>query len=156
MVVDDNDTNLKVVAGMLKATGYEILQAIDGESALKILESDNIDIILLDVMMPEMDGFEVCKRIKKNPKTKDTPVIFLTALHDTSDIVQGFDVGGVDYVTKPFQREELIARLNNHVQLKQTRDLLKKYADEYKNSRNEVMSMLLDFGKAINGDGNKD
>ncbi|MFT3740573.1 MAG: response regulator [Breznakibacter sp.] len=152
LVVDDNETNLTIVSSMLRSTGYEIVLAQDGKTALQILDETNIDIVLLDVMMPEMDGYQVCERIKSNEKTKDISVIFLTALRDTGDLVRGFNVGGVDYVTKPFQREELIARLNNHVQLKVARDLLKRYADEYKNSRNEVMSMLLELSKAINKD----
>ena len=102
-------------------------------------------------MMPGMDGFEVCRKIKENKNLQDIPIIFLTAKTETEDIVKGFQIGGVDYITKPFSREELYARVNNHVQLKQARDLLRKYADEYKGSRNEMMSMLLEFGKIIKG-----
>ena len=111
LVVDDNHENLKVVGNFLKEKNYKIAMATDGKSALKILENNSIDLILLDIMMPEMDGFEVCRQLKENPSTRDIPVIFLTARTETEDIVKGFQLGGVDYITKPFSMEELLYRI---------------------------------------------
>jgi DNA-binding response OmpR family regulator len=147
LVVDDNQDNLKVVSSLLKERGYKIALALDGYSALKVLENENIDLILLDIMMPGMDGFEVCRRLKENEKLKEIPIVFLTAVADTEDIVEGFRLGGVDYVTKPFRMEELLARVNTHIQLKITHDMLKAYAEEYKESRDFFMARLLEFGK---------
>jgi len=149
LVVDDNQENLKVVSNFLKEKGYQIALALDGESALKVLYDNEIDLVLLDIMMPGMDGFEVCKKIKSLKVLKDIPIIFLTAKSETDDIVKGFQLGGVDYITKPFRKEELLVRVNNHIQLKQARDLLRKYANESKTSQYSMMSMLMEFGKII-------
>lgn len=117
LIVDDNADNLKVVSNFLKAEGYNIALALNGENALKVLETNRFDLILLDVMMPGMDGYEVCRKIKENIKTKDIPVIFLTARIETDDIVKGFQIGGVDYITKPFNRDELLVRVKTHLDL---------------------------------------
>ena len=121
LAVDDNHENLKIISSFLKDSGYKIALALDGESALKILEDNNIDLILLDVMMPEMDGFEVCRRVKENPLTKEIPVIFLTAKNQTEDLVEGFKVGAIDYILKPFRRDELLIRIKNHLELSSSR-----------------------------------
>ena len=149
LIVDDNPHNLKMVSKLLENKGYQILLASSGPEALKIVSEKQVDIILLDIMMPDMNGFEVCEQLKQNDATKEIPVIFLTAKNETDDIVKGFQMGGVDYITKPFQKEELLARVNNHIKLKLTHDLLKKYAEQYKNTRNSMMSILLDLGKII-------
>lgn len=149
LVVDDNKENLKVVSNYLKDKGYKIALALDGKNALNILETNKIDLILLDIMMPEMDGFEVCEIIKSNDKTEEIPIIFLTARTETDDIVKGFQLGGVDYITKPFRKEELYARVNNHVQLKQVRDFLKERTEESLKSRDLFMKTLYDLGKII-------
>jgi two-component system, sensor histidine kinase and response regulator len=117
LVVDDNQANLKVVGNVLKELGYKITLALSGENALKIIDEHEIDLILLDIMMPEMDGFEVCQKIKASKEHHDIPVIFLTAKNQTTDLVEGFKAGGVDFITKPFSREELIVRVNNHLEL---------------------------------------
>jgi len=152
LVVDDNLENLKVVCSLLKEKKYQIALAENGERALKILEEIKIDLILLDIMMPEMDGFEVCRLIKKNPETENIPIIFLTAKSETGEIVKGFQAGGVDYITKPFVKEELFARVNNHIQLKQVRDMLRKSADERLKSRDMFMRTMLDLSKMIDTD----
>jgi len=152
LIVDDNQENLKVVSNYLKEKFYKIALAINGKSALKILESNKIDLILLDIMMPEMDGFELCKILKENPGTKDIPVIFLTAMIETDDIVRGFQIGGVDYITKPFKKEELYARVSNHIQLKKIRDLLKKRTEDSIKSRDEFMRTLYNLSKMIDPD----
>ncbi len=115
LLVDDNATNLQVLMGTLEGRGYHLLIAKNGESALKIVHKAAPDLILLDIMMPEMDGYEVCRRLKADPATKEIPVIFLSALGDTKDKVQGLNLGAVDYITKPFQPEEVIARVNTHL-----------------------------------------
>lgn len=149
LVVDDNQENLKVVSNYLKEKGYKIALALDGKSAINILESNKIDLILLDIIMPEMDGFEVCKEIKAKKETKEIPIIFLTVRTETDDIVKGFQIGGVDYITKPFKKEELYARINNHIQLKLVRDLLKERIEESIKSRDLFMKTLYDIGKII-------
>ena len=149
LVVDDNKKNLGVVSSYLKEEKYKLTLALNGTEALKVLSRDNVDLVLLDIMMPGMDGFEVCTIINETPEIKDIPVIFLTARTDTEDIVKGFNIGGVDYITKPFNKEELIVRVRNHVELKLMRDYLKQQAERNKDERNSMMKTLLDFGKTM-------
>jgi signal transduction histidine kinase len=125
-VVEDIPRNLQIVCNMLKKEGYRIGAAGSGKQALGMIEEAKPDLVLLDVMMPEMDGFEVCEQLKKNPATKDIPVIFLTAKTEITDIVKGFEAGAVDYVTKPFNSTELLTRVKTHLQLKFTWDLLRE------------------------------
>jgi DNA-binding response OmpR family regulator len=150
LVVDDNHENLKVVSNFLKEQKYRIALATSGESALKILEINKIDLILLDIMMPGMDGFEVCRILKENPKISEIPVIFLTARSETEDIVKGFQLGGADYITKPFHKEELLARVKNHIQLKQMRDHLVNCEMDIRKSRDYFMRTLYELGKIMN------
>jgi DNA-binding response OmpR family regulator len=149
LVVDDNQENLKVISSFLKEKQYRIALATDGESAIKILENNKIDLILLDIMMPGMDGFEVCQILKEKQETKDIPVIFLTARTETDDIVKGFQIGGVDYITKPFRKEELYARVQNHIQLKLVRDFLIKSELDTKKSRDYFMRTLYELAKIM-------
>jgi len=127
LLVDDTPANIDVLVGVLKAD-YTLKVANRGAKALKICEgSEPIDLILLDVMMPEMDGFEVCRVLRATPATKDVPIIFLTAKTDTDDIVQGFELGANDYLTKPFRPAELIARVKTHLMVRaQQREIQKK------------------------------
>lgn len=118
LIVDDSPTDLGVVVHCLENFGFKIIVACDGERGLKRLQFVRPDIILLDVMMPKMDGFEMCRRLKANEKTKDIPVIFMTALTGTEDKLKGFRLGGVDYVTKPLQHEEVLARVTTHLNLR--------------------------------------
>jgi two-component system NtrC family sensor kinase len=117
LVVDDNPTNTKVLFDVLEADGFRVLLAQSGESALDKLQLVVPDLILLDVMMPGIDGFETCRRLKANEATQDIPVIFMTALAETADKVKGFSVGAVDYITKPLQQDEVLARVNVHLRL---------------------------------------
>jgi signal transduction histidine kinase len=117
LIVDDIPTNLEVLMEFLESSGYRVRVATEGESALEQIEYAPPDIILLDVMMPGMDGFETCQRLKENPVTRDIPVIFMTALSDTVDKVRGFELGAADYVTKPLHKEEVVARVNAHLVL---------------------------------------
>ncbi|MCG8701366.1 MAG: hybrid sensor histidine kinase/response regulator [Bacteroidales bacterium] len=118
LIVDDLAKNIQIVANLLKPFDYRILFAQNGVKALKIIDEETVDLVLLDVMMPEIDGFEVCKRIKSMPGKKDIPIIFLTAKTDIDSITTGFQLGGVDYVTKPFNNEELMARIHTHLSLR--------------------------------------
>ncbi|MDJ0687938.1 MAG: response regulator [Xenococcaceae cyanobacterium MO_188.B32] len=118
MIVDDNPTNLAVIVDYLEESGLNILVSQDGESSLKRAKYAQPGIILLDILMPGIDGYETCRRLKKEPATKDIPVIFMTALSSTDDKVKGFEVGAVDYVTKPIQPEEVLARIKLHLQLR--------------------------------------
>ncbi|MEO0685423.1 MAG: response regulator [Cyanobacteria bacterium J06649_11] len=117
LLVDDNPTNLKVLFEAIGGYGWKTLMATDGESAIEQAEYAKPDLILLDVMMPGIDGFETCRRLKENSITEHIPVIFMTALSDTTDKVKGLEIGAVDYITKPFQQEEVIARLKLHLKL---------------------------------------
>ncbi|MFP4297276.1 MAG: response regulator [Spirulinaceae cyanobacterium] len=117
LLVEDNPTNLKVIFGFLRDSGFRVLVARNGEDALQKLLEITPDLILLDVMMPGIDGFETCHRLKENPKTQDIPVIFMTALADAENKMKGFKLGAVDYITKPFQQAEVLARVNLHLKL---------------------------------------
>src|SRR5215468_1117239 len=115
LVVDDTPANIQTVAAILKGRGYQLSVATNGKQALDVIEKIRPDLILLDVMMPEMDGFETCQRIKGTEAWRDIPIIFLTAKTETADIVKGFEVGAVDYVGKPFNAHELLARVNTQL-----------------------------------------
>lgn len=118
LIVDDNPANLGVLFNYLDSSGFEIMVAQDGESGLEKAEYNQPDIILLDALMPGLDGFEVCRRLKNSPLTSNIPVIFMTALTGAEDILKGFSVGAVDYVTKPIRQEELLARVATHLRLR--------------------------------------
>jgi two-component system sensor histidine kinase/response regulator len=149
LIVDDNPENLRVVSTFLQPEGYKISLAFDGQGALDILKSHPIDLILLDVMMPDISGFELCAKIKSKKDWSHIPIIFLTAKNETESIVKGFEVGGADYVSKPFNPPELSARVKNHIALKLMRDHLVLQVDSNRSSRNEMMKMLLDMGRMI-------
>ena len=128
LIIDDNPSNIDFLLGLL--TEYEISAAVDGERALDQIAQEIPDLILLDVSMPGMDGYEVCSIIKSNPKTKDIPILFLSANTDAESIVKGFDAGGVDYITKPYHPREILARVETHLKLKNVIDKLDKLANE--------------------------
>lgn len=118
LIVDDNPTNLSVLSQALKLAGYKTRVAIDGESAIEQVLEDPPDLILLDVQMPGIDGFETCTKLKANSSTKEIPIIFITAAADVEQKVKGLSVGAVDYITKPFQHEEVLARVKVHLTLR--------------------------------------
>lgn len=130
LVVDDNPTNIEVLFDVLDAFGYRVAIAKSGEVALKRLQSSIPDLILLDVMMPGIDGFETCRQIKASEDLRDIPVIFMTALSDTVDKVKGLKLGAVDYITKPIQHEEVLARINVHLQLRHLNQTLETQVAE--------------------------
>jgi len=124
LVVDDNPTNLSVLVNLLRDVGLRVLVATDGESAIEQIEYVKPDLILLDVMMPGIDGFETCQRLKANVDTAKIPIIFMTALSETVDKVRGLSLGAVDYVTKPFEHEEVLVRIRTHLMLAKQRQTI--------------------------------
>jgi sigma-B regulation protein RsbU (phosphoserine phosphatase) len=148
LIVDDNLKNLQVLGNILNIDLYNVEFAINGRAAIEWIQKKNFDLILLDVMMPEIDGFEVCEKIKSYDKNKNTPVIFLTAKTDLNSIIQGFDLGAVDYIIKPFNKRELLARVSTHLELKKSRDIIEDYAkdQEYKN---KLITYSIKYAKNI-------
>ncbi|MGF1977148.1 MAG: hybrid sensor histidine kinase/response regulator [Nostoc sp. CmiSLP01] len=139
LVVDDTTTNLEIVLEILTNAGFEVATEVNGEKALKQVESRLPDLILLDVMMPKIDGFETCKKLKENSETCDIPVIFMTGNSDTDSKIKGLNIGAVDYITKPFHEEELLARIKTHLQLRNLRKTLENRVAE----RTEALSKVL-------------
>src|SRR5579864_5670787 len=117
LLVDDVPANLAVLTSALEPQGYEIFAAPSGASALQVAAKAKPDLILLDIMMPGLDGLETCRQLKQNAATRDIPVIFITARNETENIVEGFRAGGVDYVVKPFQAEEVLTRVATHLRI---------------------------------------
>ncbi len=126
LIVDDISKNIQVLGNILRQEGYGLAYATSGQQALEVVKTDRFDLILLDIMMPQMDGFEVCRRLKSDTGTADIPVIFLTAKTGTEDVVEGLTLGGVDYVTKPFNPKELLARVRTHLQLQTAREIVRR------------------------------
>ena len=130
IVVDDSEFELQLVDWILQEKNYQTFLADNGSDALKMLENLTPDLILLDIMLPDIDGFEVCKKIKGIDKLQDIPVIFFTSLSNVDDIVKGFEAGGVDYLTKPFNKDELLVRIKNHLDLISSRRKIEFQAKE--------------------------
>jgi len=126
LIVDDNPVNIDFLVELLKE--YDARTVLDGVSALEAVEEERPDVILLDISMPGMDGFEVCETLKASPRSRDIPVIFLSASHDTESIVRAFDVGGVDYISKPYNTQEVLIRLQTQLKLKKALELLEQRA----------------------------
>ncbi|MFA5985647.1 MAG: EAL domain-containing protein [Methylococcaceae bacterium] len=129
LIVDDTVASLKLATDLLKDEGYQVLSAISGELALKAAIRNPPELVLLDIMMSGMDGFEVCTRLKSHPNTSNLPIIFVSALPDTREKVRGFGLGAVDFVTKPYQREELLARVKTHLEVYRLRNHLEKMVE---------------------------
>jgi len=125
LIVDDVVENIQVAMSILKEENYEFSFARDGTEALHLIENNKFDLILLDIMMPGIDGFEVCRRLKANLSTAEVPVVFLTAKADVDSMAKGFELGGVDYITKPFHANELLARVKTHLELYKAKEVLK-------------------------------
>ncbi|MCZ6634851.1 MAG: hybrid sensor histidine kinase/response regulator [bacterium] len=130
LIVDDVPRNLQLLGKILALQNYEVMVATDGQQALNTVEKKPPDAILLDVMMPGMDGFEVCERIKSNPKLKDIPILFLTAKTEIADKIKGFELGASDYIDKPFEVSEVLARVRTQVRLKRAQDTIKNHNQE--------------------------
>ena len=142
LVVDDTPENLQLLVGMLKEKGYKVRPVPSGELALSGARGFPPDLILLDIMMPEMDGYEVCSSLKADERTKDIPVIFISALSDVLDKVKAFGVGGVDYITKPFQMEEVVARVETHLALQRLQKSLQDKNEELAKTNEELANTL--------------
>ena len=138
LVVDDIVKNIQVIANVLYDQGFHVEFATNGEEALEWLKSQNFDLILLDVMMPGMDGFEVCEKIKEMPCCNETPIIFLTAKTDVDSIAKGFEAGAVDYITKPFNIKELLVRVNTHIKIQEQR----KEMEELNHTKDKFFSII--------------
>jgi len=135
LVVDDKPDNLRLLSALLAQLGYEVRKVINGQTALKTVQAAPPDLILLDVMMPDMNGYEVCQHLKASPLTCDIPVIFISALDEVLDKVKAFAVGGVDYITKPFSEEEVFARVENNLTI---RRLQKQLSDRNAQLQQEI------------------
>ncbi len=163
LLVDDNPRNLQILGNILEGE-YETAVAFNGREALAFVRKKRPDLILMDVLMPEMNGFEVCETLQKDPMLKDAPVIFITAKTDTESVVKGFEIGGVDYITKPFNASELLARVKSQLTIKSAKDIqnnlilekerlisrLQKALDEIKTLRGLVP--ICSFCKKIRND----
>jgi CheY-like chemotaxis protein len=141
LIVDDTQKNIQVLGSILRQEGYVINVATNGRQALESLTRIHPDLILLDVMMPEMDGFETCQRLKEDPSTAPIPVIFLTAKVETADLVRGFELGAVDYVTKPFNATELLRRVETHLTVARLRSELQDQVDSLRTALDEIGRM---------------
>ncbi len=130
LIVDDETANLKLLKDLLSREGYEVRPADRPQLAINSALAKPPALILLDVRMPEMDGFEVCKRLKQDSRTGDIPIIFISALQDVKDKIRGFEAGGVDYITKPFQEAEILARVRTHIQLHRMQQNLEQLVEE--------------------------
>jgi len=126
LVVDDNDKNIQVIASLLAENHYNVEYAVNGLDALALLSSENFDLILLDIMMPKMDGYEVCNKIKEDNAHSEIPIIFLTARTDVQSIKKAFEYGALDYISKPFSNDELLARVKTHIELKNVKEELRE------------------------------
>jgi signal transduction histidine kinase len=146
LIVDDMPRNLQVVGNILDNAGYRFTLASSGAQALKIVEKRLPDLILLDVMMPEMDGFEVCRKLKQSPETREVPVIFLTAKTESEDIARGFECGGIDFITKPFNSTEMLARIKNHLEIvtisRERKELLHILCHDLSNPLSSIATVL--------------
>lgn len=138
LIVDDTPDNLRFLSLMLTQKGYEVRKALNGQMALASAQAELPDLILLDIRMPEMDGYEVCRTLKTDPKTSEVPVIFISALDDVLDKVKAFGVGGVDYITKPFQSAEVLARVEHQLNLRQLQKQLVTQNEELARSNREL------------------
>ena len=142
LLVDDNPINLQILYKTLQGCGYRLLIAKNGESALEIVRRAKPSLVLLDVMMPDMDGFEVCRRIKALPATADVAVIFLSALGDSQAKVRGFGVGGVDYIAKPFQADEVVARVRTHIKIHRLERELARRNSELEAENQQILNAI--------------
>lgn len=152
LIVDDELSSLRTLSDILTAEGYGVRGAPDGSTALMIVENEQPELILLDVRMPEMDGFEVCRQIKANENASGIPVLFLSALNETADKVKGFAAGGLDFITKPFQAEEVLARIDTHLTLsrlsKNLEGQISERTAEIKHNE-QVLAEQLEFERLI-------
>lgn len=152
LVVDDVAKNIQVIGNLLVEQGYEISVAINGEQAIETAKLTKPDLVLMDVMMPGIDGYQACVEFKKDDELKEIPIIFLTAKSDIEDIVKGFALGGVDYIFKPFNKSEVIARIENHLELKFSKEIIienNKKVSELKEKMDKELFIASDYFKSL-------
>lgn len=145
LIVDDVPVNLQALESILQTRGFRVAKATNGEQALEIVAQEKPDLILLDVTMPKMNGYEVCQHLKENPATSKIPVIFLTGRNDSYSVIKGFASGALDYVVKPFHAPELLARINTHLELKRSRDTILRYNDLLDAEKRRAEQLLLNI-----------
>ncbi|RME76781.1 MAG: response regulator [Chloroflexi bacterium] len=150
LVVDDTAANLRLLTRLLARHGYRVRPVADGAQALAAVEAQTPDLILLDIMMPGMNGYEVCAQLKDNPATRDIPIIFISALDDVSDKIEAFKVGGVDYITKPFQSEEVLARVRTHLTIRRLQAELQAANEALKQRNAELEQRNAELQEALN------
>ncbi len=141
LIVDDTPENLTVLRRILTEQGYRVRPALSGEIALKTIQTDPPDLILLDIVMPGMDGLEVCRKLKEGEETREVPIIFISALNEIEDKMRAFSQGGVDYISKPFQKEEVLARVKTHLTQSTLINSLEKKNHELKKALDEVKQL---------------
>ncbi len=151
LLVDDNPTNLQVLFQTLDGRGYKLLIAKSGEDALKIARKAQPHLILLDIMMPGIDGYETCQKLKEDPETRESSVIFLSALDDTKDKVRGLEQGAVDFITKPFQGEEVLARVDTHLTIHRLKADLQARNDALVHELQVAQDVLKDARERVDG-----
>lgn len=149
LIVDDVLENVNLLGVMLQRRGFSITQCLSGAEALAHIEKRIPDLILLDISMPEMDGFEVTRRLKNSAQTREIPIIFLTAFTDKKRVIEGFDLGGVDYITKPYNANELFARIRTHLELKHTKDLMAERNQELQELNEKLHQLNLDKNELL-------
>jgi len=170
LIVDDVIDNIQVIMNVLKEDSYNLAFALNGAEALELVKDNDYDLILLDIMMPGIDGYEVCKHIKNMPGKKDIPIIFLTAKTSIDDISRAFEVGGVDYITKPFNADELLARVKTHLELYELQKTLlqnnealkikselkeKRLKEEIQETQRELIYMLAEITEVVSDETGK-
>lgn len=152
LVVDDNPQNLRLLIAILSMRGYKVRPAPSGSIALESAFSTQPDLILLDIMMPEMNGYELCQKLKESDLTSSVPVIFISAIDAVADKVKAFEMGAVDYITKPFQAEEILARVNTHLSLRRTQKMLEEEIERRKESEERLKVISLKYQKMATQD----
>lgn len=148
LIVDDNPKNLQVLGNCLQDEGFEIEFSLNGRSALDWIDRKDFDLVLLDIMMPGMDGYEVFKILKSTKGKQEIPVIFLTAIVDAESIVKAFDLGAVDYISKPFNQKELLSRVRTQIEIKKNRDEIKRQLKEIE-FKNKLITYSIKYAKSI-------
>jgi PleD family two-component response regulator len=147
LVVDDSPLLLEYINEIFKGTGYNLYFDSTGNQLFEILEKHPIDLILLDIILPEIDGYQLCTKLKHHPKFKEIPVIFLSSLVNTEDILKAFSEGGVDYIKKPFEPQELIIRAKKHIELKKSNDAFNLQLKQLRESNRYLMGTMHELSK---------
>jgi DNA-binding response OmpR family regulator len=148
LVIDDHRMMLNLMGSILEDNHYTVFSAQDYIDAIKILNTNEIDLILLDIVMPDIDGFQLCKKIKSTASWKNIPIIFVSALSESSDIVKGLEFG-VDYISKPFAREEFLARINKHMIIKKTMEQMELQIDDLRKTNRYLLGTMHEMAKVM-------